>query len=1070
MRQCPLCARQYDDAVAFCPQDGRVLLLPDPMLGRVLDGKYRVDALLGGGGQSTVYRATHVHLQRRAAVKLIRGDFDEANNVIERFKREALAVARLNHPHIVTVHDFGFDPETGAYLVMEYLEGRSLRREMSRDGRLALEDAVAVIRQVCGGVAAAHGAGIVHRDLKPDNIFLEARPGGARFAKILDFGVAKLRALPDSGDKFDSDPYISSSTVGVGTPAYMSPEQCEGRGLDARSDIYSLGCMLFELLTGRVPFVADGLAPLYRKHIEEPPLTPSSVVPGLPPALDRIVLRALAKRPEDRFQTADELCDALDAASLATPQHGAQPVADARAGGRRASDRTVRNNLPQLVTVFVGREREIGAVGDALAISRLVTITGPGGSGKTRLSLEVARGLFEAFPDGVWQVQLAALADAALVPQAVAMALGIRESGRPPAAALLDFLQFKRTLLLLDNCEHLVGACAELADAILRTCPFVRVLATSQEPLTILGEATHALAPLSLPEGNGGEASGDIMRFEAVRLFVDRARLANSAFALTAENAPAVARVCQRLDGIPLAIELAAARVKVLPVDQIDARLDDRFRLLTGGSRTAEPRQRTLQATIDWSYDLLVGPARTVFDRLSVFAGGFALEAAEAVCSGDGVASDDVLYLLSNLIDKSLVLVDERQGAARYRLLQTIRQYAGEKLRLSGKAPDARTRHRDFYLAFAERAERELKGPDQEVWLGRLELEHDNLRAALEWSKTDAAASSAYTRLAGALAQFWLVRGHAREGLAWLEDALALGRGAPPRERAKALHGAGLLARICGDYGRAGALHAESLEVWRELGDEANAAPALNQLAIVTLWRGDYDEASRLLDEALARARCVAAERETSVALKNLGIIAHYRSRYEEARALLEESLAVSRRLDDTREIAATLNNRAVVAASEGDFAASTELMTEVLALNRRLGERRGVAMSLNNLGALAQYRGDYEAAEELLTESLLINLDLGDRRLIAYVLECFTSLTAERGQFERALRLAGAAEALRETIGSPLAPAEREDLDRSVAKARAALADEVAEGAFGAGRALTLEQAVNLVLDPPAA
>ncbi len=735
-----------------------------------------------------------------------------------------------------------------------------------------------------------------------------------------------------------------------------------------------------------------------------------------------------------------------------------QPATTAR---RRANDRAVRTNLPQQVTAFVGREREIEAVREAIAGHRLVTITGPGGSGKTRLSLEVAASLADEYPDGVWQVQLAPLAGPALVPRAVANVLGIRESGQPALTTMLDFLQFKRLLLVLDNCEHLVSACAELTDAILRACPLVRVLATSQEGLNILGESVYALAPLSLPDTDR-LTPDDIERFEAVRLFADRARLANSAFSITAENAPAVARICQRLDGIPLAIELAAARVKLLSVEQIDERLDDRFRLLTTGSRTAEPRQRTLEATIDWSYDLLVGPARLVFDRLSVFAGGFDLEAVEAVCAGDGVRPDDVLYMLSNLVDKSLVLVDERRGASRYRLLQTIRQYAGEKLHMSSDAAATRTRHRDYYLRFAERAERELKGPEQDVWLKRLELEHDNLRAALEWSKTDAGDSDAYLRLAGALWEFWFVRGHEREGGEWIEIALATSPPELEAARAKALHGAGALARLRGDYGLAVERHAESLAIWRKLGDRSRVAAALNHLGIVRQWQGEYDDAWRLLEEALAVSREAGNRWETTPALKNLGVIAHVRGDYDRAVELYEESLQISRSLDDAWEIATTLNNLAVVMASRGDFRRASELFEEDLALYRRLGDRRGIAMALNNLGEMAQNQGAYGRAADLLSESLLLNVDAGNKRLIAYGLECFVSLLAARGHADRALRLAGAAEALREEIGSPLSSAERESLDGSIASARSALAPSHADKAWEDGRAMTLQQAVD--------
>ena len=1071
MRQCPLCSRLYDEAAEFCPQDGRVLLLPDALLGRVVDGKYRIDSLLGGGGQSSVYRATHVMLERPAALKVVRGAVASDAEAVARFRREALAVAHLKHASIVTVHDFGIDDEAGAYLVMELLDGRSLGREILETGRLAPDEAIAVMRHVCSALTTAHTAGIVHRDLKPDNIFLETRPDGARAVKILDFGIAKLRnaaqlSALDGG--YDTDPNVSIS-VPFGTAAYMSPEQCRAEPVDARSDIYSIGCVFYEMLAGRPPFLSDAVGSLCESHVEATPEPPSAYAPGLPAELDEIVLTALAKRPEDRHQTAEALERALDEALARAPVHTAKRVAsgplDLR--GRAAQrDRAARTNLAGEITTFVGRAEELAAVRGALGGSRLVTVTGSSGAGKTRLAERLGAELLDEFPDGVWQARLAPLSEPSLVPKAVASALGIREeTGRPPVRSLIDFLQGKRLLLLLDNCEHLVAACAELADALLRACPFVRVLATSQEPLGIFGEAVHPLPPLSLPREGEAPSFEEIAWFEAIQLFVDRARLAAPSFALTPANAPVVVRVCQRLDGIPLAIELAAARTKLLPVEQIDARLHDRFRLLTSGSRTADPRQRTLQAAIDWSHDLLEEGARTLFRRLSIFSGGFTLEVAEAVTAGGGIARDEVLYLLSNLVDKSLVLVNESGATARYRMLQTIRQYAGERLRASGEAASVRAKHRDAFLALAEHAEGELKGPEQDVWLDRLEAEHANLRAALEWSKTDAAASDAYLRLAGALWEYWLVRGHVREGREWLESALTLSSPAFDAPRARALDGAGVLARLQGDYQQAVRRHQEGITLWRKIGDRAGEAGAITHLGIVRQWQGDTDRARQLLEEALALSREVDNPWGVALALKNLGVIAHVLGETERATERYRESLEISRSLDDAWEIASTINNLAVLLASQGEYERAAELFEENLSLNRRLGEKRGIAMALNNLGEMAQSQGDYGRAAELLSESLLLNVDAGNARLIAYGLECFVSLLAAEGCDEPALRLASAAEALRDRIGSPLSPAEREDLDRSIAAARAALTPEHAARAWEDGRAMSIEEAVDEAL-----
>lgn len=1061
MRQCPLCSRLYETTVDFCPQDGRVLLLPDPLLGRIVDNKYRIESLLGAGGQSSVYRAQHVHLHRPTAFKVIRRDALHDERQIERFSTEAQAIARLNHPNIVTIHDFGIAPDLGAYLVMELLEGRSLQRELSQRSRLPVAEAVDIARQVARAADVAHAAGIVHRDIKPDNIFLE-RQNDDQVVKILDFGVATLRTNGGT-------PSQRPETGPIGTPAYMAPEIWRSEPIDARTDIYAIGCVLYEMIAGLAPFMYTEERTFAEQHEREAPPPLANMAGDVPLEVEAIVLGAMAKSPDERFQSAGALITALDAVSAETARSDA---ARAASGGSARSYTTGeftlprRSNLPQHLTTFVGREREIAEVAASLGQSRLVTLTGPGGSGKTRLSLEVASRVLPEFLDGVWQVPLATLAEPALVPNTVASILGVHEDPRrTQLETLLDFLRSKRLLLVLDNCEHMVAACAEIVSAILRACPNVRVLATSQEPLGLFGESTNFVHPLAVPDPTAATAVDDLAQSESVRLFVDRARLSTPTFALSARNGPAVARICHRLDGIPLAIELAAARVRLLSVDQIDERLKDRFKLLTSGSRESEPRQRTLQATMDWSYDLLDADARLAFNRLSVFAGGFTLEAAESVCAGGDVDCDEVLYLLSNLVDKSLVLVDEHGASTRYRMLQTIRQYGGEQLRRSGEAADVRGRHRDFFLQFAERAEAELAGPDQDVWLTRLELEYDNLRAAIEWSRMDAATSDAFARLAAALSKFWRVRGHEREGRSVLEDVLADCAVCEPDIRAKALDGLGTLARMQSDYERAEACHAESLEVWRRLGDASRISSALNHLGIVAHWRGDMNRAESLHTESLGLSRKTGDRAEIALALKNLGIVARYRGDFERAIALFEESLAISRSLDDTWEIASTVNNLGVAVASRGDFQRASEYFTEHLQLNRKLGEKRGVAMALLNLGELAQLRGQGDRAAELLVESLTLSADLGDKRAIAYTLECFATLAVAQQRPDRALRLAGAASALRKAIHSPLSPAELDEFNRSVERARTGLDPADADACFRAGAALALDDAIDSAL-----
>ena len=481
------------------------------------------------------------------------------------------------------------------------------------------------------------------------------------------------------------------------------------------------------------------------------------------------------------------------------------------------------NNLPIQLTSFIGREREKAEVRRLLFASRCLTLTGSGGAGKTRLALQVAAETLEEFPGGVWLVELAALSDPTLVPQAEASALRVTEQpGRLMVDTLRDGVRGKSMLVMLDNCEHLVAACAHLTTALLGACPNLRILATSREALGVSGETTWRVPSLSVPDPQHLPPLDRFKEYDAVRLFIDRVVASDPQFAVTTNNAPAVAQVCHRLDGIPLALELAAARVKVLAVEQIATRLDDRFRLLTAGSRTAVLRQQTLRATMDWSFDLLSQEERALLRRRSVFAGGWSLEAAEAICSGNGVAASDTLDLLTQLVNKSLVIAETQGGEARYRLLETVRQYGRDRLLKSKKLETMRDRHLNFFLNLAEKAEPHLEGGEQAVWLNRLGAEHDNLRGALEWSIHGAPGKG--LRLAVALGKFWLVRGHFTEGRGWLEEALESSTRGSVALRAKAFNWAGLMAVRQVDYAAARSFHGKSLAIYREVRDKRGIA------------------------------------------------------------------------------------------------------------------------------------------------------------------------------------------------------------------------------------------------------
>jgi predicted ATPase/transcriptional regulator with XRE-family HTH domain/Tfp pilus assembly protein PilF len=730
-----------------------------------------------------------------------------------------------------------------------------------------------------------------------------------------------------------------------------------------------------------------------------------------------------------------------------------------------------RHNLPVQTSSFIGREQEQRAVCSLLEHARLVTLVGPGGVGKTRLALAVAETLVETYPDGVWLVELAALSDPELVPGAVLAALGLREeSGLPSLATLTSYLKGKGFLLVLDNCEHLVAACAALADTLLRGHPQVLILATSREGLGVAGESLYRVPSLSVPSPRHLPSVELVPAYEAARLFVARAQARGTGFTLTTQNAPAVVQICARLDGIPLAIELAAARVGALPVEVIATRLDDAFRLLTGGPRTALPRQQTLRAALDWSHDLLSLPEQVLLRRLAVFADGWPLEAAEQVIgAGEVVPREDVLDLLGTLANKSLVLLEEASGHPRYRLLETVRQYAAERLDGAGEAVQVRDQHLAWCVGLAEQAEPALVGAEQEVWLGRLEQEHDNLRAALAWAG-ERRAGELGLRLAGALWRFWSIRGYLREGRQWLELALAAEGAEAPLARARALNGAGNLATSQGAYARAAALHAEALALRRDLGDQQDIAGSLNNLGNVAYQQGDYAQAATLFAESLALRRELGDRQGIARLLNNLGGVAYKQGNFAQAIALQEDALALERALGDTYSVAALLNNLGEVVCLQGDYARAATLFAESLALKRELDDREGVVYSLHSLATVVYLQGDYERSCTLLREAILLSQEIEARGLLPDALEILAWVIGAQGQLDRAARLGGAAEIQRDVLGVPLPPEQRADHERAVRDMRATLDEAAFAVAWAAGRALSLDQAVSIALsDAPA-
>ncbi|MHB8575856.1 MAG: ATP-binding protein, partial [Dehalococcoidia bacterium] len=608
-------------------------------------------------------------------------------------------------------------------------------------------------------------------------------------------------------------------------------------------------------------------------------------------------------------------------------------------------------NLPNALTGFVGRAAELAACRALFSDPRhrLVTVTGAGGCGKTRLALAAAPMIAGSFPDGIWLVELASLAQSAFLPQAVAAALQVREAaGEDLLTTLCEVLRDRRLLLILDNCEHLLDACALLVEGLLRRCGGVRVLATSRDPLKLAGEFVYPLAPLAVPDVGIREPEA-LHGCDAVGLFVERAVAVQPRFALTSENAGAVAQICRRLDGLPLALELAAARLTALTAHEIAARLDDRFQLLTAGYRTAPPRHQTLRAVLDWSYDLLEPAQRALFCRLAVFAGGFDLEAVAATeAVGPPPLPAAPLDLLSRLVEQSLVVMDEFDGEARYRLLETIRAYASERLQAQAEREAAEQAHAAYFLALARRALKHLGGPEQAVWLNRLEREHDNLRAVLA-STGDGSAVG--LELAGTLWPFWHMRGYLSEGRGWLARVLAMPDAESPPARARALNGAGALAQAQGAYAEGEQYFSESLALQRELADPHGTAAVLSNLGIIARLQGEYARAVSLNSEAVHLFRQQGDQLNIAKALNNLGSAALDLGDAELAERSHAESLALRRALQDQRGVALSLANLGEVARFQARWADARLAFEEAAPLLRSLGNRAALAVVLVSLG-----------------------------------------------------------------------------------------------------------------------
>jgi len=723
-----------------------------------------------------------------------------------------------------------------------------------------------------------------------------------------------------------------------------------------------------------------------------------------------------------------------------------------------------KHNLPQQLTSFIGRERQMAEVRQLLAATRLLTLTGTGGCGKTRLALQLAGSMLEDHPDGVWLVELAQLGDPAMVAQAVAKALGIQEQpGKELVDSLTEWLANRRLLLVLDNAEHMLEACARLADHLLRRCAGLLIVVTSRERLGIAGELTYRVPSLSLPPEAGAATREPALASEAVRLFIDRARLQRPDFEVTDGDTAALASICRRLDGIALAIELAAPRVRMMSLQDLSRRLDDRFAVLTGGSRTALPRHRTLRSLLDWSHELLAEAEKAMLRRASVFAGGWTLEAAQHVCSGAGVERGEVLDLLTSLSDKNLVVPETLADTTRFGLLETVRHYAQDRLRHSGEEASVHDRHVEYFggiggkLLDAQQTDAELQAK-----LLRLDAEHDNLRAALAWCEGTPARSVEGLRLAGELYWFWRMRGHYAEASGWIARLVAI---APDAQRehahASAFHAVGALAFLQGDSAAAETRQREALAIWRRLGDQRGVIRTLNALGSIVNSRGEHAAAHALFAEALSIARERGDRRNVSMGLHCLGMVAHEAGDDAAAQALLEECVSISRAIGPWRT-AVALSELGGVRHAQGDLGTARAMLVEALQAQRESGDRPGIASTLLRLATVMQDGGDLAAAKACLAEALDI-APPGDTPSQVTWLEAFAGLSSELCGGTWAARLWGCAERLREQRNYSMPVPERARQRRLMAAAREALPDDAEFArAWNEGRSWTLDVAVR--------